>query len=108
MTDITTIEIAPAPRNVTGGGQRYEVRVDGEVLIERARDPEFEAARVLVEQGRTGMLHTRHAGSSIVSMRIPLAKAAKLTTTDGNHGRPSIRTWTPFEDRGQVRESEDA
>jgi hypothetical protein len=45
---------------------RYNVTLDGELLVKRSRDPECDAARVLVAKGITG----------------------KLTMLDGNTGKP--------------------
>lgn len=94
---VIRIEISEAkPRR---GSTRYSVRLadTGETLIERARDPEFEAARILLARGFDGILETVGPGSSVVSLRIPLAKAARLTTIEPNNAPSTIRKYQPFE-----------
>ena len=94
---VTRIKISEAePRQ---GPARYTVHLveTGEMLIERARDPEFEAARILVARGFDGILETVGPGSDVVSFRMPLAKAAELTTIEPNNAPPSIRKYKPFD-----------
>jgi len=40
----------------TGSGYRYSVLFQGELLLERSRDPECDAARALEARGITGKL----------------------------------------------------
>jgi len=39
------------------GNGRYSVLFEGKLLVERSRDPECDAARVLLARGYTGTLH---------------------------------------------------
>ncbi len=91
------IEISEAPLHGVGG-QRYRVtlRNTGEVLIERARDPEWEAARLLRSRGYTGMLEVYWSGRAHPSFRLPIAKAAELSTSEGNRTGLRIGQWRPF------------
>lgn len=82
------IKISPGRRAGT-----FLVNWRGEVLISAARDPEHEAARLLLARGITGFMTTRWAGSRINSMRIDIEKAAGLSTRDGG-GRLIV---VPFE-----------
>lgn len=82
------IELSPGPRAGT-----FVVAWRGGVLISTARDPEHEAARLLLARGLTGFMTTRWAGSRINSMRFDIEKAAGLSTRDGG-GRLIV---VPFE-----------
>lgn len=77
-------------------GGRFRVYYDGAVLIKSCRDPEFEAARLLVSQGHTGTLETRINGSSIMSFSMDLEKAATLTTATPDKGPLKIKKWVPY------------
>ena len=75
-------------------GRRYLVRHAGEVLVERSRNPEFDACRALLARGITGRLEAWHQGASYPSMRLDIEKAAKLTVKDGDGGT-GFAGWTP-------------
>lgn len=69
----------------------------GEVLVSGARDPEFEAARILRDRGETGIMETRWVGSEVVSFRMSIETAAGLTIGDPARGSMSIAKWVPFD-----------
>lgn len=48
---------------------RYDVRLDGDLIVEGSRDPEHDAARELVRRGVTGVMATRWAGSPHLATR---------------------------------------
>ena len=54
----------------------------GEVLIESARDPEFEACRALLARGVRGTLAIFSRGSAVPRARVDIEEGAKLTTID--------------------------
>lgn len=93
-TAIHAIEISQGHR--TPSRQMYVVRYRGEVILSTTRDPEWEAARVLVGRGLSGRLHTRRAGTSTISFDQNLEKAATLTTSDPNKGRARIGKCLPY------------
>ena len=96
MTE-TEIIISTAPMSAGAGSARYHVALaNGATLIERARDPEFESARLLLSQGVVGSLVTRWAGSAVVSMRLDIEAAAKLATNDPSKGSIRISKWAPY------------
>jgi hypothetical protein len=79
----------------TGTRARYRVTYLGETLIESARDPEFEACRVLLAKGITGTLATYSPGSSVPRMRIGIAKGAQLMTIENAADGPRIGRYRP-------------
>ena len=66
----------------TATGARYRVTYLGKVLIESARDPEYEACRVLLTKGVRGTLAIFSRGSSVPRARVDIEEGAKLTTID--------------------------
>lgn len=93
----TEIVISTATTSAGAGSARYHVALaNGETLIDRARDPEFESARLLLSQGVVGSLVTRWAGSAVVSMRLDIEAAANLATSDPSKGSTRISKWVPY------------
>ena len=71
----------------------YRLYHEGAVLLENARDPEFQACRALLALGLTGQLVTYSVGSSTPRMRIDIRAGAKMSTTaEGRFVR-----WQPFD-----------
>ena len=70
----------------TGGrdGYRYSVLFDGQLLVERSRDPETDAARELLAKGVTGKLTLLDGKTGKPRTVINIEKAAKLVTTEEN------------------------
>ena len=77
-------------------GAWYRVAYNGAVLIERCRDPEFDACRKLKAMGVTGTLRTRHKGSSIDSVVLNIAKGSGSRTQETETVGPRIVKWKPF------------
>jgi hypothetical protein len=65
-------------------GYLYNVTLDGELVLERSRDPETDLARVLLGRGITGMVGVHDGKTGKVRMRVNVEKAAKLRTRDDN------------------------
>jgi hypothetical protein len=75
-----TIEIEPTA--LGDRGQRYRVTYLGEVLIESARNPEFDACRALLARGVTGTLQIWRPGKAAPDARLDIQRGAKLTVRD--------------------------
>ena len=75
---------------------RFNVYKGKELLLKSCRDPEFEAARALVDAGVTGWMKTRHKGSETIAFELEIEKAAKLSTLTPDKGTLAIRKWVPF------------
>ena len=91
-----SIRIDSLPRGV-GGQQRYTVYFSGECLIERARDPEYEACRVLRDRGYSGMLKTYWRHSDVPSMVLDIKHAAERSTTEGVNTVVRVSKYSPFD-----------
>ena len=89
------IIIAPTKRSA-GRGQLYGVHYDGNVLIADTRNPEFDACRRLLSLGITGMLETWRPDQPDPSMRMDIAKAAKLSMIDNGRDGPRFAKWAPI------------
>ena len=88
-----------------GTGARYRVTYLGKTLVESARDPEFEACRVLLAKGVTGTLLTYTLGSSVPRMRVDIAMGAQLMTIDNVADGPRISRYRPHP--GSAREQDE-
>ena len=75
-------------------GYRYSVVHGGKLLVERRRDPEFDAARALLEQGLTGKLSLLDGKTGRPRITIDIEKGAKLRSDDTQRMR--FRRWVPF------------
>src|SRR5262245_44160807 len=60
-------------------GQLYLVSYGGAVLVERSRNPEFDACRALLEQGATGRLEVWRRGTTCPALRLDIETGARLT-----------------------------
>jgi hypothetical protein len=82
MTEIVLAETVPG---------RYEVRLGDEVLVQSSRDPEHDAARVLLARGISGRMTTLKVDGT-PRMHFDIARAAGLEAVEGANG-PRIRPW---------------
>ena len=64
-------------------GYVYSVIHDGELIVDRSRDPECDAARALVARGITGKLTLLDGKTGIPRTIINIEKAAKLRVREG-------------------------
>jgi len=92
-----TLNIIVTPSSLTSKGQIYEARLDGEVLC-RSLTPFLSAARVLLDADYAPdtVVTMRHQGSSVVSLRSTLKRAAKLTVIDNRHEGPRFAKYRPL------------
>ena len=100
IVQVTFIRIGTGAR-----GDRYRVMHNGLVIVESSRDPEHDACRVLVALGVTGILETRHSGSSIVSIRKDIERGAMRAVIENKHEGPRIGRFKPFEAARRLRPS---
>jgi len=77
----------------TGSGYRYSVLFQGELLLERSRDPECDAARALEARGITGKLTLCDGKTGIPRTIIDIERAAKLRTVETGNA-PRFRSVT--------------
>jgi hypothetical protein len=64
-------------------GYRYSVLFDGELLVERSRDPECDAARALLARGITGKLTLCDGKTGVPRMVIDIERAARFAVKEG-------------------------
>ena len=83
--------------HITSTGQRYRVWHDGEVLIESAREPLMEAARVLSSKGVTGRLRQVRKGRTGYDIEGLIAVLAPLTVTEGQTSGPRFAKWSAYD-----------
>lgn len=81
------------PRWVGGrDGYRYSVLFDGNLLVDRSRDPECDAARALLAKGITGKLTLLDGKTGRPRTIVDIEKAAKLTVEETGTV-PRFRKW---------------
>ncbi len=102
---MTAIDVQLRPEWVETVGDRYDVILDGEVIVHQSRDPEYEAARVLQTRGLTGKFRTVDFRNGRPRMILDIEKAAKLRTIERDHGGLSIEPHLPMsaDDRTRLR-----
>ena len=77
-------------------GYVYSVIYGGELLVDRSRDPEFDAARALMARGIiTGKLTLCDGKTGVPRSVIDIEQAAKLATSEGQHRLRFVK-WTPM------------
>ena len=72
-------------------GYRYSVICRGELIVDRSRDPECDAARALLAKGFTGKLVMCDGKTGRPRTIVDVEKAAQRTCTEGPHG-PRFKT----------------
>jgi hypothetical protein len=76
-------------------GYLYSVTIDGEVVLDRVRDPECDLARVLVSRCITGKVLVHDGETGMPRTIIDVEKLARLSARDGDRLR--FATWKPHE-----------
>ena len=76
-------------------GYLYDVKLDGQTIVSRSRDPEYDAARALLARGLTGRFETIDATTGKPRMRFDIEKAARLCVVEEDGRRPRLRRWSP-------------
>ena len=72
-------------------GYRYSVICRGELIVDRSRDPECDAARALLAKGFTRKLVMCDGKTGRPRTIVDVEKAAQRTCTEGPHG-PRFKT----------------
>jgi hypothetical protein len=84
LAAVPTISLTLRRKSLSRYGYRYEVVLDGEVIVSASRDPEFDACRELVKRGLSGKaVFCREGRPSLV---VDIERGAELTTKEGAHG----------------------
>jgi hypothetical protein len=83
-----SLVIIVSPIKISPGYFQARLKTTNELLVGSSRQPFLDAARVLIKNGRDpyAVLLMKHAGSDIVALKAPLAKAAKLGVEEGPNG----------------------
>ena len=77
-------------------GAWYRVWHDGKVLIERSRDPAFDACRALLARGVTGTMCTYFPGGTVARMRLDIVRAAEFCASETKTQGPRIARWRSY------------
>ncbi|SDB20190.1 hypothetical protein, partial [Bauldia litoralis] len=84
-------------------GYRYDVILDGEVVVRRSSDPEYDAARVLQSRCLKGTFRTIDFVTGRPRMILDIEKAAGLRTVERDRGGLSIEPYLPMSDDDRSR-----
>ena len=100
MVNVTTVVMRPV---WVGGnvGYRYDMLLDGQVIVERSRVPVSDAARWCAGKGKDGILEVVRYGGSGVAMRGEISRMARWTVDERERSGPTFKKWRPF-DRARV------
>ena len=94
MGDVTRVYIRPI---WTAAGYRYDVELDGQVIVARSRVPSSDAARWCAGQGKDGVLEVWRYGGSGPSMKGEISRLAQRTVTEGERQSPTFVKWRPID-----------
>ena len=84
-------------------GYVYNVIFDGELVLERRRDPDCDLARVLLARGLTGKVTLYDGNTGKPRTLIDIEKAAKVCVREDHKGMRFTK-WTPYRDeKGEER-----
>jgi hypothetical protein len=75
-------------------GHKWDVIIDGDLLLKASKNPEFEACRALVAKGLAGKLTTYRDGRP--AMTLDIEKAAKVTVRETKALGPRFARYLPF------------
>jgi len=100
---MTHIEVRLRSEWVENVGYCCDVLHDGEVIVRRTRDPEYDAARVLHARGLRGRFRTIDFRTGKPRMILDIAKAAKLCTIERNDAGPIVVPYRPMTGADKAR-----
>ena len=90
------IQVTIVPKHYGKRYRFYGVMFEGEEIVRAHRDPEYTAARVLVDRGYSGPFETLGLDGR-VRMNFPdLHGAARLRTVEGEKALLCVAKWEPF------------
>lgn len=82
---------------IGGTGYRYDVILGRETIVQRSRDPEHDAARVLHARGLRGRFRTIDFVTGGHRMTLDAARAAKLRVVErDDDGPPTVMPYRPL------------
>jgi hypothetical protein len=81
----------------------YDVSFHGETIVSGSRTPEFDACRVLLARGLTGILILADAVTGKNRLSLDIERGAKLTVREGQNRAPRLAEWKPFDGGGLSR-----
>jgi hypothetical protein len=81
-----TIALTLRRKSLWRHGYRYEVVLDGEVIVSLSRDPEPDACRELLKRGLRGNAAFWREGMPEPCLVVDIERLAKLRTKDSNEG----------------------
>src|SRR5665213_2566325 len=84
-------------------GYRYDVLLDGDVIVCRSRDPEHDAARALHAIGLRGQFRTIDFHTGAPRMILDIARAAKLSIVERNDTGLIVVPHRPMSDEDKAR-----
>ena len=94
---MTTLTARLHPKWVGGrDGYRYSVICRGELIVDRSRDPECDAARALLARGITGKLTMLDGKTGRPRTIVDIEKTAKLTVEETG----SVPRFRKYRERG--------
>ena len=86
-------------------GYRHSVVLDGQLLVERSRDPECDTARTLLAQGFAGRLTLLDGKTGTPRTIIDIERAARLSTEEGPRGPRFVKYRKTVVDRLHTAET---
>ena len=89
-------------------GYAYSVICRGELIVDRSRDPECDAARALLAKGITGTLTMLDGKTGVPRAVIDIERTARLTTEEGPWGPRFVKYRKSVVDRAQTAETDQA
>lgn len=100
---MTPIDVRLRPEWIEAVGYRYDVLLDGEIIVCRSRDPEHDAARVLHGRGLRGRFRTMDFRTGMPRMILDIEKAAKLRTIERNDSGLIMVPYRPMAEEDKTR-----
>jgi hypothetical protein len=89
-------------------GYRYSVIFRGNLLVQRSRDPECDAARALLAKGFTGKLTLLDGKTGRPRTIVNIEKAARLSTEEGPRGPRFVKCRKSVVERPYAAETKTA
>jgi hypothetical protein len=77
-------------------GYLYNVTLDGELVLERSRDPECDLARVLLGRGITGIVTVHDGNTGRPRTQVNVEKLATRTVREDRAKGPMLVKWKPY------------
>jgi hypothetical protein len=95
---MTTLAVLLRPAWIKNVGYRYDVLLDGEIIVRQSRDPEHDAARALAAKGFRGRFRTIDFATGQPRMQLDIERAARLRTVERAQGGICVARYQPMSD----------